>query len=382
MSGNKNEQLSHILRLIAENLEMPQELFQRAEEKYKEVGQFLGDSDSSLYSNSPEIYPQGSTRLGTIIRPITDIDEYDIDLVCLLQLKKQSISQNELKKRIGDQLREHQKYREVLSEGRRCWILNFEKRFHMDILPAIPDQDGQPDSILITDKDLTIWQFSNPKGYALWFYSQMRAIFETERLALAKAMGADIEEVPDWKVKTPLQRAVQLLKRHRDIYFQNDHKDKPASIIISTLAANAYAGQADLLDALFTIVQTMPDYIKERNGEYWVENPINENENFADKWIQYPQRKNKFYVWLKQLNVDLNNALVSRNLPELSTTLEKSFGSKAISTAFKNYGGMIHQQRKTGNLLMAASTGILGSTGTTQVKGHTFYGEMAEAETD
>lgn len=381
MSKNKREQLSYMLRLIAENLDMPDELFQSAEEKYKEVGQFLADSDSSLYFNNPDIYPQGSARLGTIIKPITDRDEYDIDLVCLLHLEKQSISQKELKKRIGDRLRENQEYREVLSEGRRCWILNLEKRFHMDILPAIPDQEDLPDNILIADKDLTLWQHSNPKGYAEWFCSQMKTIFETERLALAKALGAELEEVPTWRVKTPLQRVVQLLKRHRDIYFQYDQKDKPVSIIISTLAAHAYAGQTDLLEAFLNIVQTMSSYIEVRNGVYWVENPVNEAENFADKWAQYPQRKLKFDSWLQQLEADLKNALVSGNFPELGTTLEKSFGSKSIKTAFKNYGGMIHHKRDNGSLYMTTN-GILGTIGTTQVKRHTFYGELAEAETD
>jgi len=119
-----------------------------------------------------------------------------------------------------------------------------------------------------------------------------------------------------------------------------------------------------------------------RNGVYWVENPSNKLENFADKWEQSPQRKTNFFTWLAKLKTDLDKALVTGNLPELSGALQKSFGSKITTSAFKTFGEEIHQQRKTGNLFMAANTGLLGSMGTTQVKRHTFYGEMAEVQND
>lgn len=268
MTGAREDQLGQVLRLAAEALDMPEGLYQEAKQKYEEVGLWLGAVSSSLNSSLPEIYPQGSFRLGTMIRPLTDRDEYDIDLVCLLQLKKQSLSQEELKKRVGDRLKQHGEYRRVLEEGRRCWTLNFQDQFHMDVLPAIPDEEGRKDSILITDKALTHWQHSDPKGYADWFWTRMKVVFEEEKRALAKALQADIEDVPDWKVKTPLQRAIQLLKRHRDFHFQKGQEDKPVSIIISTLATLAYAEQANLFEALADIVRRMPGYIEKRNGVF------------------------------------------------------------------------------------------------------------------
>jgi hypothetical protein len=36
-------------------------------------------------------------------------------------------------------------------------------------------------------------------------------------------------------VKTPLQQAVQILKRHRDMMFADDPEHKPISVIITTL---------------------------------------------------------------------------------------------------------------------------------------------------
>ena len=43
-----------------------------------------------------------------------------------------------------------------------------------------------------------------------------------------------IEDVPEWRVKTPLQRSVQILKRHRDIYFQQKPEVRPVSVLKSS----------------------------------------------------------------------------------------------------------------------------------------------------
>ena len=64
---------------------------------------------------------------------------------------------------------------------------------------------------------------------------------------------ASVEPLPidGKKSKLPLQRAVQLLKRHRDVTYANSTKEEkaaaPISIIITTLAAHAYQGEGDVL---------------------------------------------------------------------------------------------------------------------------------------
>ncbi len=212
-------------------------------------------------------------------------------------LKKESTTHKKLKCEAGEHLRAYVQAEEekgngppTIDEGRRCWTLAFDDRFHMDVLPAIPDAEGRPESLLVTDRELREWQFSNPIGYAEWFKAHMRTRFLEQRGRVAAILNEAAERVPDWKVKTPLQRAVQLLKRHRDSYFQDDLGDKPVSIIITTLAAKAYDNEANLYDALFGIVQEMPKHIEERPDGRWVANPVNVKENFADKWKSHPER--------------------------------------------------------------------------------------------
>jgi len=377
----QKQQLGQLLDNAAVILDIPPDLYEKAVKKYEEVGGWLGDVDSALQPAQPVIYPQGSFRLGTIIRPLTDSDEYDVDLVCLLHLKKQSVSQEDLKSRIGRRLKQKGEYREVLTEGRRCWTLDYDGQFHMDILPAIPDEQGIDHSILITDKELVRWQHSDPKNYSAWFWDRMRTAVIREKRALAEELKAQVEDVPDWKVRTPLQRAVQLLKRHRDLYFQDDQDDKPASIILTTLAAKAYLGQDDVLETLSYLARMMPNFIEIREGVHWVENPVNRHENFADKWKDHPTRRDKFFTWLGQVEADLSETFEKRGLHQITESLGRSFGNTVMTKAAAALGRDALAQRQAGKLFMTPGVGTLGSAGSISVRSHNFYGGLDEDET-
>ena len=61
--------------------------------------------------------------------------------------------------------------------------------------------------------------------------------------------SADIDEIKEYHLKTPLQKAIQILKRHRDIMFKDDTKHlKPISIIITTIAAELYRNEDNIVE--------------------------------------------------------------------------------------------------------------------------------------
>ena len=348
MVSERHDELRRLLRGLAESLDISETQYEAAVKHYEAVGDWLNADDSPVAVNDPRIYPQGSFRLGTLVKPINDSDEYDIDLVCELKaLRKENVTQKQLKDMIGDRLKANERYRRMLEEGKRCWTLQYadSARFHMDILPAIPDHDIDAiarvigarltnDAILITDKELREWQRSNPGGYAEWFIERMRVQFNTERMLLAESLRASVDEVPEYKVKTPLQRSIQILKRHRDIMFANDQDDRPISLIISTLAAHAYSNEADLLDALQTIVNKMPVLIeRDKQGNALVTNPVNPLENFADKWQKHPQRETKFLRWLQQVQADLDAALRTGDVRDMTEILKPRFGDRVVNEA-------------------------------------------------
>ena len=358
-----SDQFSQLLESIAEALDISDSHYQQAVQRYKSIGEWLERQESKIAVYSPEIYPQGSFLLGTVTRPIFDTDEYDLDLVCELNLQKDKITQKKLKNLVGSEIILYTSANNINSpvkEGRRCWTLSCvdSAQFHMDILPAIPDIEsfklyleshGYPPltwsdfAIAITDNTLPNysrisfdWPRSNPKGYAAWFRSRMEIEFNARRKLLAESMEARVDDVPEYKVKTPLQRAIQILKRHRDIMFVNDQENKPISIIITTLAACAYNNESDLLETLKNLAAGMQGHIWSVNGVTWIPNPVNPLENFADKWQEYPQREQNFRRWLQQVQQDLNEALELDDILGVSELLKPRLGERVINEALRS----------------------------------------------
>jgi len=332
--------ISSVLNSRAQDLDIPESKYLDAKSKYEAVGNWLGQEGSDLSKYSIEIYPQGSFRLGTVVKPIGK-DEYDIDLVCFLSaLKKEDTSQADLKQRVGDRLKENKTYKEMLESqegGRRCWTLDYADEFHMDILPSIEDadlraKDGKfKDAILITDKKKIEtgdpeWPRSNPKGFADWFFQQQMEIFQSRKKALAETLN--LEDVPDYKVRTPLQRAIQVLKRHRDIYFsKKDGKSKPISIIITTLMASVYEGQDNVFNVIYDALNKVSDDLLRKEGKYSVLNPVNPGENFADKWNEDSSLPKAFFEWIQAAkDTFCGNALDQKDKMEIGAILNESMG--------------------------------------------------------
>ena len=362
MVSERRDEFRQFLQGLAEALDISETQYEAAVNHYEAVGDWLNKEDSPIAAHDPQIFPQGSFRLGMMIKPINDTDEYDIDLVCEMKsLRKERVTQKQLKDMVGDRLKANDRYQKMLEEKNRCWRLQYadSARFHLDILPAIPDYDINgiarmvgtkiaASAILITDKDLWEWQRSNPVGYAEWFKECMRVQFDSQRLLLAESLRATVEEVPEYKVKTPLQRSIQILKRHRDIMFEGDQEDRPISIIISTLAARAYKNEADLLDALQNIINRMPSLVeRDEEGNALVVNPVNPLENFADKWKKHPEREAKFRQWLHQVRADLDSALHADSLLNMTEGLKPRFGDRIVNEAASKTFTILNSSIKT-----------------------------------
>lgn len=352
-----------ILEEMADALDIPPSKFEEAKSRYDSIGAWLDRPASTLEQYDPEISPQGSFLLGTVTRPLTYTEEYDVDLVCLLNATKADFSQKDLKDAVGREIAAYAKAHNMTNppiEGRRCWTLNYADgaQFHMDILPALPDDQryqrllaehgykslaydaaltGQ--AIAITDKTSPAygrvsddWPQSNPQGYAAWFRGRMRVML-TERkkeYASRQRITASVDDIPDYRVKTPLQRAIQLLKRHRDCMFADDSEHKPISIIITTLSAHAYNEEPTISEALRSILTGMDRYIEDRGGVAWVSNPVNPSENFADKWAEEPKKRENFHRWLEQARHEFALYLRASTFDEMPATLRKHLGPDLV----------------------------------------------------
>lgn len=349
--------MSNILNLILEKIELTKTEYDIATERYESLGSFLA-LQSEIKSYEPEIFPQGSFRLGTAIKPLNPEEPYDLDLTC--KLKKNidilHISQKQLKELVQKQI---EKYRDIngiiepLEQKHRCIRLQYRGKpnFYMDIVPGIPTLEDTnkllTESLLrndipttdannlvkfaynITDdrnKDYNNislnWNISNPEGYAQWFEGRMK---KQKNFQQSLILNEDCKPVPTFLQKTILQRCVQLLKRHRDIMYKNDNQSlKPISIIITTLAAKAYQGENTINEAIIGILNRMEKILQESN--YKVKNPTIPEENFADKWEQNKELKKEFERWLYMAQIDFDLIINNLNSDTILKEAKNKFG--------------------------------------------------------
>ena len=325
--------LSELFFEIAEELDLTESQGNAIEKAYNAVADWLNRNDSKLKKYNIHIYPQGSMRLGTVVKPLSR-DDYDVDMVCLLHQNTYGLQPQDIKKLVGDRLKESDTYKRILQpEGKRCWTLEYAEslNFHMDILPAIPNGE---EAIKATHKESTRYIFipTNPHGYAEWFKKRMqKPIAFNER--------GNIENIPDYPRKTPLQKVIQLLKRHRDVMFINDQEVAPASIIITTLAAKIYNHEIDILTLFEKIIKEIPERIENRDGTYWVSNPVNSSENFADKWKNDKKKQEAFFDWVRKVNSDFTKLMKCQTSDELLSCLYSMFGQKIVDLTHNNLGG-------------------------------------------
>ncbi len=379
LATDQSHQLDDLLGTSIAEFDIPDGVYRRAVARYEHLAHWLADYWPDSYAGG-EVYPQGSIRLGTVTCPINPRDEIDVDLVCRRDLLETSITKQDLKADVGLGLACYVATgpdgEPTCTEGDRCWTLEYPgEPFHMDVLPALPDTQALPNGILLTDRELWEWQHSNPVDYADWFRGRMAAEFTMLREASAIAKRMDVEDVPYWQVKTTLQRTVQALKRHRDLHFVDAPKDKPASIVITTLAARAYRGQGSLFEVLVDVVERMPAFIEDRDGLPWIPNPVQPEENFADRWRKHPDRVQRFFKWIGQAQDDFGRLGEERGLDRIVTKLAESFGHDPANRAGERFGTGMRNARERGLLGIGAGTGTLGAVRSRPVPQHTFHGD-------
>ncbi|WP_276090470.1 nucleotidyltransferase [Pedobacter sp. JY14-1] len=399
ISFQEKQFFASLYEKLADALDLTDAQYDLANEKFLRMGSYLSEPGSLLARFYPQVLLQGSLRVGIAVRPVNEEDEFDVDMTCILNTNTTALSQFDLKELFRIRLQQDSDYRRMLDEEhRRCWRIKYAEatRFHLDVVPAIPDDfswitaQGVPynyakHAINITDNKssnyklrFNDWPKSNTEGFALWFLDVMKEQLTEAKKMMSQVLNKRIDDIPDFKARTPLQRAIQILKRHRDLHFADDCDDKPVSIIITTLAARAYQGQANLYDALIGIIDRMPLFIEQRIiggvAVKWVPNPVNPRENFADKWQVEKQRETKFYGWLKKVKEDLSNIEMQKGIYNIGETLKPLFGTRVVNDALNGVGKNLNDLRESKNLTAAVGTATLGIGYSKSVPKHTFDG--------
>ncbi len=388
-----------IVEELTKNLDISDSMFNDAESKYLAVAKYLGESTNLLLQDAI-IYPQGSINLRTVVKPIGK-EEFDIDLVIHLPNVTKEHNSNNILKLIGDRLQDEKSiYKDKVTPLKRGWRINYATAFHLDITPAIDNAFVDAEEFhytdtaeLVPDKELKLWKDSNPRGFAKWFSEiatkmpifVIRTIksFDSSVTLNAIMESYTIEDIPDNnEYKGLLRRAVQLLKKHRDYYFNKrntmDADFKPISIVITTLATKSYKMIIEEgreyscpFEMLKDIVGNMDNFIKV-GDEYKIENPTNKKENFAEKWNKDIKYVEAFATWQKAAYDELVELQQEIGIHKIGDLLEKSYGKDSAGTTMRALAETVNKDREH-NIL--TPTIITSTAATSTVKANTFFGK-------
>lgn len=369
---SKATQIDDLLDRMAEEVQLDQTRYERMISSYESIKNWIESDEQFFKPYKYDVYPHGSVRILTTVKPIGK-DEFDLDIAVHLRAGTQHTPARiygELVRR----LREHNLYKDMVDLKNRCVRLNYAGDYHMDILPGIQEFEHDKNRMMVPDRQLGEWVSSNPRGYADWFLAKANLVKES---LLEKAMRAEKLPTDDFKKKKPLQRAVQLIKRYRDIYFEDDDTYRTSSVILTTIAGQFYSGEEsifDTVDNMVTIIHNRMDSIAERLKIY---NPVNPDEDFTDKWDSEPEYYHAFKNFATHLYQEWQKLKLENGVINEGYVMKGLFGGDLFLKAQRNQAHQVEYIRKSNELAASRSTGILtsvGAVGSSAVKQNTFYG--------
>lgn len=382
---NYKLQREELLARIAEELQLDKTRQEKMETAYNAVYDLLKKDEDFFKDIEVEIYPQGSVRIGTTVKPIND-EDFDLDTVMHIYDLYSKYSPTQIYNALVKVIEGNEYYKSIYEKKDRCVRLNYKSDFHMDILPACMPNLYEKMQIAIPEKKMQSWSSGNPKGFAEWFLNIANSIKSSMLKSYSQdLLEAKIESEPlpnDLYLKTPLQRSVQLVKRYRDIYYQN--KDyRVSSIVLTTLMARFYNGEESIFDAINNITSRIRDgYLNavKSHLRFKVLNPVNEQEDFTDSWTDDHYKSfynfiNDFYTkWqiLKE-NFDISGheyiEIFGEGVYKKSLSEQVKTFSKSSSDVITKANGII-----LGNSAFTDSKGQINETKGVKNEPHHNYG--------
>lgn len=361
--------LDDLLNRIVAAVQLTPEQHRQAEKQYLEIGEWLAAPGTSLAPYSPDIFPQGSMLTRTTVRPISiegeDI-EFDIDVVGRHRIDPNEIHSKKLYILVKDRLEQNPEYKRRMELRGRCIRLSYpEHMFHLDVIPACTDPDDiQEVAILIPDKQKwateqsprSTYRESDPLRYADWFEQNTEVV---QRLYERK-ISASVAPVPDREppnLKAPLRKIVQIIKRGRDLEFVG-RGEIPSSILIATMAARTYRGEADLADGLRNVLHGMNSAIVQaRPGRVAVINPTNADEDFAEAPSQACY--DRFAKLIERMSTWISRAMSAQpGRRNIEPVLAEAMGGTLVAKAFHSLETDMKAAHDGGKLGAVAGSGL------------------------
>lgn len=374
ITSDAKTQLEDTLAKMAAAAELDQTRWNRLKSAYEAISKWLSDDQKFFGEVEIEIYPQGSVAIGTTTRPYGRT-EFDLDVVIHIKLLSSNYDPETIFNEVIRRLQEHETYNKICEPKSRCVRLNYQGDFHLDVIPGCMVVIYNDELIDIPDSKIKEWLRSCPKGYQKWFIEIANRIQIT---LLEKAFSAHKVEIEEYAKKKPLQRAVQLIKMRRNIYFNENPENAPASIILTTLAAQFYNGEPSISETFENIVAKIKSHVETLypNSPFELPNPVNPGENLADVWVDKPHLYQHFISFIESLDEEWQDLKEAHGIEEEARLMKGMFGDEPYIKAMEARAEAMNQKRANG--LGILPSGMLVDRAIEKslpVKPNTFYGD-------
>lgn len=213
------------------------------------------------------------------------------------------------------------------------------------------------------------WLTNNPKGLRAWFDAKnepfltaSRSAYRERLFAANRVLFASVEEIPHELDRSALQRVIQILKYHRDVFYakiKDGDEIKPISAIINvvtTQIASRYDPNCSVFELLEYVLNELNIYARQQtltfkdfaqiygsrtvfsrpDGKWYISNPANPEDNLADKWNQNERIPAHFFRWVKAVKDDLIESLQQDDDQRFRASIENGLGNTSVSSVLGN----------------------------------------------
>lgn len=337
--------IDETLKDIAESITLNDSRIQKFKSSYNAVLDLLKKDEEffAKYEKLINIFPQGSARLGTTIKP--ENDDFDLDLVIHIDLPYQNFSFQDIYKHLWRVLSTDGTYSSMVSKKKRCIRIDYKSdNYHMDILPALSFDQNNKNRLAVPDRKEHKWTVSNPEGFAEWFKKKATFIIMQEDFSRA----LDTSEFTKSN-DNPLKSAIKILKMYRNQYYIGEKEElKLPSIIITTLAAHSYNNGT----LISTILKDFIAYCKKgrKYGSiYHFCNPIEENEIYSERWEDNPEIYHAFTGFLDNLEKQLNQLAQEKDDTLRESIIKSMVSVENYDSGFRYFSENQKRLRKANN---------------------------------
>lgn len=377
------DSLNYFLTEISGSIQLTPTQRQKAEDHYGAMADLLKNSPPNLILSKLDVklIPFGGLGTDTAIRP----DDGDSDLDLILRFAALLSAFGRPERLYGDvysRLDSLPGYRDRLERKDRCVRVHYAGDFYLDLMSAAVEDLSKIETSRLWVPEwrngVCSFVLTDPVGLMRWFETRCAIRMRVDNRLMERGNFEVMPLLSDGAVKPPLKQAVQLIKKARDEYFSGDDECRKIlkSVVVLTVAGNAYAGEEDLYVLVDKILRHL-DAITVNLATASVHNPVNLGEDFLEPLRKKPWRHAKLRKFLADTRQHWANLSVpGRGIDQTKQTLAQVFGERVTGEVLARYAERFDQLVRKERVRME-STGLLGVSATAgvPVRRHQFFGE-------